>query len=625
MKGVELEIPPEIAESLRRQQEQRRGPEETAGTGTRPQNLFAASSPWNELIQPSLTPLAIDDEEEKEDHSQSSSRYNIQKGECQSLAVVNHCSTRPVVHVNIEKLQGFSVTSEQEAQELQQELAESLFQDETLHATAELFAVGVAKHAELPIHSAADNNIIKSSSEKPNLQHEQTTLTLHQIVLEYPDQIFVADDTGVLEPLKTRNMWYTLTQTHDIPVVARLFHHVRVCHRDLLWKYQLRQLLEDWIRQQQLLNWKTIRRQQQLEQLYQVREAFVLRIQVHQERVEPMELAREQKVKQVLQQQKRVQLGMLAIGVGDDDDDKATGVTSSPGLLSAWDDGDEDAFGDDDMALMSDYSVYDDEDECDEGSKSSDISAAVSLEQDIVVDTALPEVVSPELNTVTTAPESTSEMSNREEQRMEQRRQRKLARQQARRDKQLLARKEQADQEEALLQKLTTQEHKVALAIIESLESKLAHVDELLESLQEEEWEDEEEVEKVDASNRGGNPSNSAVDAELSLMDQILAMVLSSLDKRADELEWLQREHRSIKSEWLEHFGKLPSLDKNKDVIKDTSMYEQDTVVLVSEERRAALRATLGIQENVWDEDQEPSEQVQPPRKAGLRPGGRVT
>ena len=87
------------------------------------------------------------------------------------------------------------------------------------------------------------------------------------------------------------------------------------------------------------------------------------------------------------------------------------------------------------------------------------------------------------------------------------------------------------DEEERLEEALTSSEMRLCMALCSSLETKLSQVDDLLESLQEEEWQDEEEgiIKPVVTSRSGAN--------QASLLDQILAMILGSTASPMDGSE----------------------------------------------------------------------------------------
>eukprot|EP00594_Rhizosolenia_setigera_P013475 CAMPEP_0178970852 /NCGR_PEP_ID=MMETSP0789-20121207/19853_1 /TAXON_ID=3005 /ORGANISM="Rhizosolenia setigera, Strain CCMP 1694" /LENGTH=236 /DNA_ID=CAMNT_0020657565 /DNA_START=156 /DNA_END=866 /DNA_ORIENTATION=+ len=177
-----------------------------------------------------------------------------------------------------------------------------------------------------------------------------------------------------------------------------------------------------------------------------------------------------------------------------------------------------------------------------------------------------------------------------------------------------------------------------------TLSAKLNKIDELLESLQEEEWEDEEQKEiqelkrkmKMDTIddddyNYNTSSSDDEDDEEFSLLDAILAMILGGLPRKAsftqqDHFQMIQQTHCEIIEEWKETFGKLPrnpttsatgsagnkqkkkNTKNTNNVENDLSLQFQQNVTLnndTGKESLQAKRSALGIFDNDaddWDE-----------------------
>ena len=262
MKGFELEISPEIAPSLRRQAQSR-------------QQTSPGQDAWNQLIPlgrvlsqsgqecksntRSFSSLLEGDEEEEVEEEEEESHETDILPHCQPLpSRLSEIITRPIVLIDIQKLQGFPANSAEEVSQIKQSLAQALESASFIRTIRDLLEVGVATHAEHDDGAAIVDTGL-------------------QLVLEHPAQIII--DDGYIDGharLDTRQLWNVVASTHDIPVVHRLFNHLRTCHRDLVWKYQLRMLLQDWVQHRQLVEWKTWRQKDQLDQLYQVRQAFEL-------------------------------------------------------------------------------------------------------------------------------------------------------------------------------------------------------------------------------------------------------------------------------------------------------------------------------------------------------------
>lgn len=125
--------------------------------------------------------------------------------------------------------------------------------------------------------------------------------------------------------------------------------------------------------------------------------------------------------------------------------------------------------------------------------------------------------------------------------------------------------------------KHTTNELILAQTLLEALEKKVGDVEDLLESLQDEVWAAEEKAEQEDGGgseretnnkNSSHNNNNTNDQQQLSLLDQILAMVLGALpmepdsnndkDRHQKHFRYIKEEHEFIVNGWKEHFGRLP-------------------------------------------------------------------
>ena len=125
---------------------------------------------------------------------------------------------------------------------------------------------------------------------------------------------------------------------------------------------------------------------------------------------------------------------------------------------------------------------------------------------------------------------------------------------------------EQAQAEENRIRdECTTPQHRVVEGIETSLTKRLQQVDDLLESLQEEEWADEEEEGVQNEASQRRYDTDDAHDNEnsASLLDQVLAMVLGTLPKRKGDTPeqhyaYIRGEHQEIVQQWRQEFGRLP-------------------------------------------------------------------
>ena len=182
----------------------------------------------------------------------------------------------PLALVNLERLCGFCPSSEQEADQLRDQVVNALSQDD-------------ADESETPEHDRLSRHFDMRVSELLENRvaiHGDTLMDLtpnnSMAVISYPEFLCRSDRPEVLV---TARQWKRLLQQHSMPVVNRLLRHLRGCSRPLSWKVDMHNEL--WAiakseeaarrnRQQEseLILWRTERRKKQLDKLYQVRETF---------------------------------------------------------------------------------------------------------------------------------------------------------------------------------------------------------------------------------------------------------------------------------------------------------------------------------------------------------------
>jgi hypothetical protein len=165
--------------------------------------------------------------------------------------------------------------------------------------------------------------------------------------------------------------------------------------------------------------------------------------------------------------------------------------------------------------------------------------------------------------------------------------------------------------EEELRSKYTTTELVLAQTMLQALEKKAENVEELLENLQDEVWAAEEEDNQsiLDESKHELNNDHST---NFSLLDQVLAMILSALPVEPGigpekHYQYIKNEHTDIVDQWKNYFGRLPPASSPESGSKstddpNTTNKQQDTSskkALTPQEHRKEL----GIEENddEWD------------------------
>lgn len=93
-----------------------------------------------------------------------------------------------------------------------------------------------------------------------------------------------------------------------------------------------------------------------------------------------------------------------------------------------------------------------------------------------------------------------------------------------------------------------------AETLVRKWEGRLAKLDELLETMQDDEWADEEGEEDSLISDNGGKKKDSH-------LNQILAMIFGKLTLKTTKeqhFQFISLEHQAIINEWKAYFGRLP-------------------------------------------------------------------
>lgn len=573
----------------------------------------------------------------------------------------------PVVLVDLERLVGYQPTTLDEVQVLRTQVHAALWGQEDVvvpaasnpqeqqgddqadedaqlasrfdERAAELFASAIARHAD--------------TSELPAIM-EDGDRSLHFVAMEYPEYLCqrAADPPTVAN---TARVWKRQLQPHSIQVVDRLLRHLSSCSRSLMWKDAMRSelvLLADSeehartrrVQSKELKKWKTERRKEQLEKLYTVRETFEHRIQVAAERLAELEKDRDETAAREIRL-RRVQQGKA---VGLEAFDFGSTVFAFPSgpedfdILGMKKDDDRE----DDYPLGDGYTMSEHEDSDDEG------YAPDAANTD---DDADPDESDADDDPITFA--ARGEKSKRRRQAAARKRRHRL--EAAAKEAEHKAKLEAAKaEEEYMREKCTSQELKMSATVVKSLEGRMTQVESLLESLQEEEWADEEEgIDALPADDTNLEATAQTNDAGLSILDQVLAMILGAkLPPPGSAVEihvrMLQGEHQSIVSSWKDHFGRFPptASEPGSGASRDTTdpfgQEANQAPVEDSEERTEALREALGIVDNETDDwadgdDDDDEEEVQaaavseqrnapersnrPVPKPGLRPGGRAS
>jgi hypothetical protein len=533
----------------------------------------------------------------------------------------------------------------------------------------ELLDAGMAYHIT--------NNTIHAT----NSPQDNTSIDTRWIIMDYPDFLCrrpastdeeeEGNDSSPSVLLPTARMWNSLSQLTSslqpsslshVPVITRVFSHLQHCHRSLLWKYDMGRCLQDLMQdeyqaklQEEYTEWCRVKRSQQLSHLYQVRETLHQRhAMLLQPQVQVLQEQRDHQVQVAYDKYlKANDMGLMGTNgsknkfasllfVGDaqlchdmeqewyrhgqGDDDEEEEVLAVPATVEDEDDdqGKDDA---DEGDERDDRIITDDDD---------DIAArAQKLEDTKLDDHDEPSVIKKhheEAHSLAKPkPKSKGTASNHQNNKEE--------------EKDDDARTKLLDR---LMEQFTTPELRRLEAMEQSLLKKLQEVDDLLESLQDEEWAAEEENEHDDDDDEayddeddngmedngwgtrlkqsppppvGHHDQHQDEGNGLSLLDQILAMILGRLDpidhqaissstppspsievrRNPEHLRWIQQEHTEIVAEWKEYFCRLPPSPSPSDTVEttETSMASSPMTTLTASTTLASHSASETKTRNV--------------------------
>jgi hypothetical protein len=520
----------------------------------------------------------------------------------------------------------------------------------------QMFTHGVAYHSSI------------LATQEEELEHPTTGLAeedtvnepmqLRYVHVEYPEYLCVSPslrssqaDTATLAAdcdveefllILTKDLWQAQIRRHRIHVVDRILQHLaHRCNRSLVWKAMFRQGFLSLVRQEErqrrsrsraseLHHWRTEKRTAELQRLYLIRETIHHRCAMAAQRRDDLLEHREELVKREIRIRRLAATDSIGLVPDDDFDTQeapALGMEAfdfnstvfafpdepllGPGesLIAGYSDNEDDG-----------YSAYKPSSDSDDDSESEIHDCNGST----IVSTGSSGLHGEGEGVVT----GRDKMAQ----------QRKLWRQ--RRQERILAAKEaeyrsalaEAQSAEMIVRnRLTTVELRRALAMSAALDARLNKVDEILEQLQEEEWQDEEDGIEPVARVEEAAPS----EQEFSLLDEILATVLGSFPSPSTESEashyrTLRDEHVQIVKEWKEFFGCVPYRER-----ASTTAESKRNSPLNQSFDRLDHPDTAGNATKCWD-DSSDSEPELPQvgssgtrndascNRTGLRPGGRV-
>jgi hypothetical protein len=587
MKGLVIQLSPEVAQSLRQGTQRAQAQLEEDWDDVLP--LQTATPDGSR----SMGRLSVVEEANHHDDNDNSDRrqraqwnpapvapsYDEEEDQDSVASSGTPPPSMPALLVDLEKLVGYLPESGAEIQRLSGEVAAALgaVGDEGFEArVTEMFGSRIARHTVTPT-ATTTTTLATSLDDTANASSmdSEGPSALRYLTLPYPDTVVLPgdpDDPEQRTVVSTARLWKRLLRPPPVPAeaVGRLLGLLAGCDRALTWKASMRReilrLARDEERRAEIAD-HDFHRPDQLRQLYAVRAALEQQVRRTADRVSDLERERDELVAQ------RLELQRLQEGRGDASDFLASGMFSSTFPP------DEDEAHENGVGLLSDYGdaigEEGDADDYDNGSEvegesedsDEDDARSVASELEDSEDGGAP---SQDSTADSTQPSATPNPVNRSGRRSRSGRRRRARRRQQQemiRAKQLEAAKARRDRE-AMQRACTTAELTSQQAVLFALDRRLRQVDELIETLQEEEWKDEEEREgrggSDDDESNGERADDPVRQGELSVLDEILAMIIGATSSPLDnptmeaDLAWVQAEHRSIVKQWKEHFGCLP-------------------------------------------------------------------
>jgi hypothetical protein len=465
-------------------------------------------------------------------------------------------------------------------------------------------ALSSSEHSQFRRPSRRQDQIDEYDETNDNDEEENHYGTNFDVNDKYHDEYDYDDGVDFEEP-------------PSVEFVTRLAQHLRATSRPLLWKHAMAVELQRWIEEESARkahdDWVQSKRQAKLEHLYSVRETLVHQAQLARDKYTHLEGIRDDQVKQELLQYtrrekaRRAQLGSS----GNDDIEFLDGFGTSQltfpdefqllgmipdkvremqleeeddwGTLGESEDGHSRSSSDFESDLDNNSGVDTDGEDDLDSSKGNGIPSggASGIMEDssrspvTVGESSKAEVESPsttkvdsttaELEGTKNCQDALSSFSSVEKESTTIPFLRRKERREAARIRKRAARIEAQRKavEIELREKYTTKALILAQTLLQAMESKVQRVEELLESLQDEVWaeeEDEEDCEPRDLSSDDGVATLDDTNTKLSLLDQVLAMILGALpmEHRCDpqaHFEYVRQEHATISLGWKTYFS----------------------------------------------------------------------
>jgi hypothetical protein len=210
----------------------------------------------------------------------------------------------PLVLVNLQSLCGY-IPDVDEREVLISQITEALYADSSNKIddeheksgeglefdtrVVELFESRVGSHVDTAadiVHKIKllDDEAATRMQENKSSEDEQKGDEMSSLaIITYPE--FISDSTMLQS---TARLWKLLHTSHPLPVIERLFKHLRNSSQSLLWKIEMHNQIRELVVHEhkammsrmaakEYEEWKTVRKEK-LEKLYEVRETILLRV-----------------------------------------------------------------------------------------------------------------------------------------------------------------------------------------------------------------------------------------------------------------------------------------------------------------------------------------------------------